>query len=92
MGHTNSGVVSNGITRKSRKQLETENYRRQKQSLYVKLERMHRCFGVNMQMVLERNGKVEIFTSEGQILSALGLNEAQVRCRLFKLLCSTVLY
>lgn len=83
MGHTSSRVASKSTTRKSRKQLETENYRRQKQSLYVKLERMHRCFGVNMQMVLKRNGKVEIFTSEGQIVSALGLHEAQVCHQLF---------
>jgi hypothetical protein len=65
-------------TAKSSKQLRSENYRRQKQTLYTKLEKMHVQFAANMCLLLERNGKFEIFTSHGQMLSMLGLNEAKV--------------
>ena len=65
-------------TAKSSKQMGSENYRRQKKTLYTKLEKMHVQFGANMCLFLERNGKFEIFTSHGQMLSTLGLNEAKV--------------
>ena len=76
--HASSLMAVRKTAKKSRKQLQSENYRRQKETLFAKLEKMHVQFGANMCLFLERNGKFEIFTSNGQMLSLLGLDEAKV--------------
>ena len=76
--HAFSLTAVRQTAKKSQKQLQSENYRRQKETLYAKLEKMHVQFGANMCLFLERNGKFEIFTSNGQMLSLLGLDEAKV--------------
>ena len=77
--HASSLMAVRKTAKKSRKQLQSENYRRQKETLFAKLEKMHVQFGANMCLFVERNGKFEIF-KHGQMLSILGLNEAMVGC------------
>ena len=80
--HAFSLTAVRQTAKKSQKQLQSENYRRQKETLYAKLEKMHVQFSASMCLLLERNGKFEIF-SHGQMLSMLGLNEAKVSCSIY---------
>ena len=60
------------IKKKSEKQLESENFRRQSKTLIKKINRMAKRFGADFYLYWGRNGKQNIYTSYKDLSRPVG--------------------
>lgn len=63
------------IRKKTKKELRTENYRRQMETLFDKIHRMVSSFGVDIFLHVRRNSKQKLYTSSEDLSWPAGIKD-----------------